>query len=36
MYVCPVLDAGRIGIAGQALGIAQAAFECALEYAGKR
>jgi len=30
------LDAGRIGIAGQALGIAQAAFECAIEYAGKR
>ncbi|MCL4127965.1 UNVERIFIED_CONTAM: hypothetical protein GTU68_050943, partial [Idotea baltica] len=30
------LDAGRIGIAGQAVGIAQAAFECAIEYAGKR
>lgn len=30
------LDAGRIGIAGQALGIAQAAFECAIDYAGKR
>ncbi|XP_077534022.1 short-chain specific acyl-CoA dehydrogenase, mitochondrial-like isoform X1 [Haemaphysalis longicornis] len=31
-----VLDSGRIGIAGQALGIAQAALECALEYSGKR
>lgn len=30
------LDAGRIGIAGQALGIAQAAFDCAIDYAGKR
>ncbi|KAJ8312572.1 hypothetical protein KUTeg_009945 [Tegillarca granosa] len=30
------LDAGRIGIAGQGLGIAQAAFECAIEYAQKR
>jgi len=30
------LDAGRIGIAGQALGIAQASMECALEYAGQR
>ncbi|KER33347.1 hypothetical protein T265_12651, partial [Opisthorchis viverrini] len=30
------LDGGRIGIAGQALGIAQAALECALDYAGKR
>jgi len=30
------LDGGRIGIAGQGLGIAQAAFECAIEYAGKR
>lgn len=30
------LDAGRIGIAGQALGIAQASFECAIEYAQKR
>ncbi|KAH3870784.1 hypothetical protein DPMN_033974 [Dreissena polymorpha] len=30
------LDAGRIGIASQALGIAQAAFECAIEYAQKR
>ncbi|RZF41205.1 hypothetical protein LSTR_LSTR011586 [Laodelphax striatellus] len=30
------LDSGRIGIASQALGIAQAALECAVEYAGKR
>ncbi|KAK7072309.1 hypothetical protein SK128_026695, partial [Halocaridina rubra] len=30
------LDAGRIGIAGQALGIAQAAFDCAIDYASKR
>ncbi|XP_028400284.1 short-chain specific acyl-CoA dehydrogenase, mitochondrial-like [Dendronephthya gigantea] len=30
------LDCGRIGIAAQALGIAQAAFECAIEYAQKR
>ncbi|CAH1800509.1 unnamed protein product [Owenia fusiformis] len=30
------LDAGRIGIAAQALGIAQAALECAVDYAGKR
>ncbi|XP_058454436.1 short-chain specific acyl-CoA dehydrogenase, mitochondrial-like [Malaya genurostris] len=30
------LDAGRIGVAGQALGIAQAALECAVDYAGKR
>ncbi|KAI0210208.1 Short-chain specific acyl-CoA dehydrogenase, mitochondrial [Lamellibrachia satsuma] len=30
------LDAGRIGIASQALGIGQAAMECALDYAGKR
>ncbi|KAK4319761.1 hypothetical protein Pmani_009332 [Petrolisthes manimaculis] len=30
------LDGGRIGIAGQALGIAQAAFDCAIDYAGKR
>lgn len=30
------LDSGRIGIAGQALGIAQAALECALDYALKR
>ncbi|XP_056008639.1 short-chain specific acyl-CoA dehydrogenase, mitochondrial-like isoform X2 [Ostrea edulis] len=30
------LDAGRIGIAGQGLGIAQAAFECAIEYSQKR
>ncbi|XP_043253148.1 short-chain specific acyl-CoA dehydrogenase, mitochondrial isoform X2 [Colletes gigas] len=30
------LDAGRIGIAAQALGIAQASFECAVDYAAKR
>ncbi|XP_024939763.1 short-chain specific acyl-CoA dehydrogenase, mitochondrial isoform X2 [Cephus cinctus] len=30
------LDAGRIGIACQALGIAQASLECAMEYASKR
>ncbi|XP_034952617.1 short-chain specific acyl-CoA dehydrogenase, mitochondrial [Chelonus insularis] len=30
------LDAGRIGIASQALGIAQASLECAIEYASKR
>ena len=30
------LDAGRIGIAGQAVGIAQAAFECAIEYSSQR
>jgi len=30
------LDAGRIGIGGQAVGIAQAAFECAIEYSGQR
>jgi len=30
------LDAGRIGIAGQALGIAQAALDCAVEYSTKR
>ena len=31
-----VLDAGRIGIAAQALGIAEAAYEAALEYARQR
>ena len=31
-----VLDAGRIGIASQALGIAEAAYEAALEYARQR
>ncbi|KAA0277246.1 MAG: acyl-CoA dehydrogenase [Anaerolineales bacterium] len=31
-----VLDAGRIGIATQALGIAEAAYEAAREYAGQR
>lgn len=30
------LDAGRIGIAGQALGIAQAAMECAIKYSKER
>jgi len=30
------LDAGRIGIAGQAVGIAQAAFDCAISYANDR
>ena len=30
------LDAGRIGIAAQALGIAQAALECAVKYAKER
>lgn len=30
------LDEGRIGIAGQALGIAQASLECAVDYANKR
>nr|XP_053642717.1 short-chain specific acyl-CoA dehydrogenase, mitochondrial-like [Cherax quadricarinatus] len=30
------LDSGRIGIASQAIGIAQAAFDCAIDYAGKR
>ncbi|EGD82346.1 short-chain acyl-CoA dehydrogenase [Salpingoeca rosetta] len=30
------LDGGRIGIAAQALGIGQAAFECAIEYAQQR
>lgn len=30
------VDAGRIGIASQALGIGQAALDCAVEYASKR
>ncbi|XP_055609337.1 short-chain specific acyl-CoA dehydrogenase, mitochondrial-like [Uranotaenia lowii] len=30
------LDAGRIGVASQALGIAQASLECAVDYANKR
>jgi len=30
------LDAGRIGIAGQALGIAQASYDCAIDYAHDR
>ncbi len=31
-----ILDAGRIGIAAQALGIAEAAFEASVDYAGRR
>ena len=31
-----ILDAGRIGVAGQAMGIAQCAFDTALDYATKR
>jgi len=31
-----VLDAGRIGIAAQALGIAEAAYEASIQYAGER
>ena len=31
-----LLDGGRIGIAGQALGIAQASLECAVKYASER
>lgn len=30
------LDGGRIGIAGQAIGIAQAALDCAVDYSSKR
>ncbi len=30
------LDAGRIGVAAQGLGIAQAALDCAIDYATKR
>lgn len=30
------LDAGRIGIAGQALGIGQASIDCAVNYAKER
>lgn len=30
------LDAGRIGVAGQALGIAQASIDCAVDYSKKR
>lgn len=30
------LDSGRIGIASQALGIAQASLDCAADYAQKR
>lgn len=35
IFIFP-LDSGRIGIAAQALGIAQASLDCAVEYAGKR
>ena len=31
-----VLDAGRIGIASQALGIAEAAYEASIKYMGER
>lgn len=31
-----LLDIGRIGIASQALGISQAAMDCAIDYAGNR
>ena len=31
-----ILDAGRIGIAAQALGIAKNAFDCAVDYSAKR
>ena len=30
------LDSGRIGIAAQAIGIAQAAIDCAVDYSKKR
>ena len=30
------LDAGRIGIAAQAIGIGQAALDCAVDYSKKR
>jgi butyryl-CoA dehydrogenase len=36
MNCIELLDAGRIGIASQALGIAQASLDCAVEYASKR
>lgn len=36
MYMIISADAGRIGIAGQALGIAQASLDCAMDYASKR
>lgn len=35
-FLVTTLDSGRIGIAGQALGIAQASLECAVDYAQKR
>ncbi len=36
VFLVTTLDSGRIGIAGQALGIAQAALDCAIDYAQKR
>jgi len=35
-YIFWLPDSGRIGIASQAIGIAQAALDCAIEYAAKR
>lgn len=35
-YYSNFLDAGRIGIASQALGIAQASLDVAVDYASKR
>lgn len=35
-YAMSVLDGARIGISSQALGIAQAALDCAIDYAAKR
>lgn len=35
-YIVHFVDAGRIGIASQALGIAQASLDCAVDYASKR
>ncbi|KAG8235729.1 hypothetical protein J437_LFUL016364 [Ladona fulva] len=35
-YAMNVLDGARIGISSQALGIAQAALDCAIDYAAKR
>jgi butyryl-CoA dehydrogenase len=38
MLICYILfiDGARIGISSQALGIAQAALDCAVDYASKR
>ena len=36
VFSVTTLDSGRIGIAGQALGIAQASLDCAVDYAQKR